>query len=288
MTASLLLKLFIGITILLIVCIPEWFKTKEGISEDLSCIDPCMMDSSYILPLICNLQENKSKEVVETVAAQNGTLSSITLGFYMNTSAVFMCYPQRNANPLSQVMSAQGKLINVSLNVEGKNFYYPEVESNFVKIDFQEDEYTSVAFSLEIHISNFTEHNRTMDQLHYQDVGLHHDFINVSLYFESRVSSVYTRPLGIVWLFLISLVFICGFIIIIYKVKQEKRTHPVINNNQERSSIPRPKEEHSNESSERNCYENHDRCKPDGQKNENFYSSPFLPVITEQQDTVFK
>ncbi|XP_056412773.1 transmembrane protein 156 [Hyla sarda] len=224
MTSSLLLKLFIGITLLLIVCIPEWFKTKEGISEDLSCIDSCMMDSAHKLPLICNLQENESREAVETVAAKNVTLSSITLGFYINTSAVFICYPQRDTDPLSQETSAQGKPINVSLNIKGKYFHYPEVESNFGMADSQGDVHPSDPFSLEIHISNLTGHNRTMDLWHYQDPGVHHDFINVSLHFENQIS-FYTRPLGVIWLFLISLVFVGGLSFIVYKVK---RTAPLI------------------------------------------------------------
>lgn len=276
MTASLLLKLFIGITILLIVCIPELFKTKEGISMDLSCIDPCMMDISYIslatiMPLLCVWQENENKEAIKTVAAQNAKLCSITLGFYTKNSAVFICSPQGNKHQLSQEMNAQGITINVSLNIRGKHFHYPEVEFNVVTVDSQEDEYLSVPFSLEIHINNLTGYNRTMDYLDYQDLRVHNDFINVSLHFESHIP-FYTRPLGIAWLILIALVFVCGLIFMAYKVNQETRIAPVIEYNQDRSSIQRLKKEHNTISSKTYCHEKNDHmCKREGQKNQNFY-----------------
>ncbi|XP_075715269.1 uncharacterized protein LOC142750222 [Rhinoderma darwinii] len=230
-----------------------------------------MMDIAYIsratvTPLICLFQENENKKAVETIAVQNDILSSITLGFYMNNSALFICDPPRKTHPLFQEMNAQGMSTNVSLNIGGKYFDYSEVESNFVMVDSQEDDYLSVPFSLEIHISNLTGHNRTKDQLHLQDMRVRHDFINVSLQFESQIP-FYTRPLGIIWLILISLVFVCGLIFIVYKVKQET----LIDYNQETSNIPRLKEEH-NISSRTHCQEkNYHMCK-----------------LAEQQDTVSK
>ncbi|XP_066430884.1 transmembrane protein 156 [Eleutherodactylus coqui] len=289
MTASLLLKLFIGITVLLIVCIPESFRTKQGISVDLSCIDPCMTDISYfsrvtVTQLKCIFQEDENKEAIETVAAQNTILSSIILGFYMTNSTVFICYPQRKADPLTQELNAQGTPVNVSLNIRGIYFHYSDVESNFVMVDSQEDKY--LPFSLEIHINNLTGRNRTMDQLNYQDLRVHHDFMNVSLHFESQIP-FYTRPLGIIWLILISLVFLCGLIFIAYKVKQERKTAPLIDYNQERSSIPKLKEEH-NMSQKAYSEKNDHICKQEGQKNQKFCSNAFLPIIAEQQDTVYK
>ncbi|XP_073513187.1 transmembrane protein 156 isoform X1 [Phyllobates terribilis] len=225
MTASLLLKLFIGITVVLIICIPEWFKTKEGISVDLSCIDPCVMDKSYVsrvtvTPLVSLLQGNDNEEFIET--AQNAILSSITFGFNMNNSAIFICDPQKSTHPMSQEISVQGQPLNVSVNIRGQYFHYSEVEPHFVVMDSQDYEYLSVPFSLEIHISNLTRHNETMDLLRHEDLKFVHDFINVSLHFESQVP-FYTRPLGIIWLTLISLVFVCGLIFMVYKVKQGKK-----------------------------------------------------------------
>ncbi|KAM4049134.1 transmembrane protein 156 [Anomaloglossus baeobatrachus] len=225
MTASLLLKLFIGITVVLIICIPEWFKNKEGISVNLSCIDPCLKDKSYIsrvtvTPLVSLLQGSENKELIE--AAQNATLSSITFGFNMNNSAVFFCALQRNTHQEAEEISVQGKPLNVSVNIRGQYFYYSEVEPHFVVMDSQDYEYLSVPFSLEIHISNLTGYNGTMDLLHHEDLKLVHDFINVSLHFESQVP-FYTRPLGIIWLILISLVFVCGMVFMAYKVRQGKK-----------------------------------------------------------------
>ncbi|KAG8591682.1 hypothetical protein GDO81_000265 [Engystomops pustulosus] len=251
MTASLLLKLFIGITVLLIVCIPERFKTQEDISVDLSCVDPCMMDISYIsrvtvTSLTCFLQENGNTTAIETVTAQNALLSSIRLGFYVNNSAISICIPQSRTHQLSQ-----GKLVNVSLNIEEKYFYYSKVESNFVTLDSQEDKDLPAPFSLDIHISNHTGHNRTMQ---YQDPKDRHDFINVSLHFESPVP-FYTRPLGIFWLILIALVFVCGLIFIVYKVKKEKKIAPLIDHNQKSNK------KSENILSKPACHKNDHTCK---------------------------
>ncbi|XP_073419089.1 transmembrane protein 156 [Dendrobates tinctorius] len=223
MTVSLLLKLFVGITVVLIICIPEWFKTKEGVSVDLSCIDPCMMDKSYIsrvtvTPLVSLLQENENEEFIEI--AQNAVLSSITFGFNMNNSAIFICDPQRSKHPMSQEIRVQGQPLNVSVNIRGQYFHYSEVEPHFIMMDSQDYEDLSVPLSLEIHIRNLAGHNGTMDPL--RDLTFVHDFINVSLHFESLVP-FYTRPLGIIWLILISLVFVCGLIFIVYKVKQARK-----------------------------------------------------------------
>ncbi|CAN2388509.1 hypothetical protein PRIEUP_LOCUS16455 [Pristimantis euphronides] len=291
MTASLLLKLVIGITVLLVVCIPECFKTQEGILVNLLCTDPCMMDLSsicwaMITPLKCLLQENKTKEeIIKTAVAQNAVLSSITLDFYINNS-VFICCPQRNTHPLSQGMNAQGMPINVKLNIRGKYFHYSEVESNFVMACSQEDKNLSVPFSLEIHIRNLTGHNETIDQLPYEDLGVHHDFMNVSLHFESQIP-FYTRPLGIIWLILISLVFVCGLIFIVYKVKQGEKTAPLIYYNKESSNIPRLKE-HNNVSKKVCDKKNDHMCRQEGLKNQNFYSNPIIPIVVVQQGTVYK
>ncbi|XP_044154171.1 transmembrane protein 156 isoform X1 [Bufo gargarizans] len=291
MAASLLLKLCIGITVLLIVCIPEWFKTEEGISVDLSCIDPCMVEISYTssvtgTPIICLLQGNESKDVIENATAQNAILSSITLDYYMNNAAAFICDPQRNTHPLSEEMNAQGKPINISLIIRGRYFYYSEVKSNFDMVESQEDEDLSVPSSLEIYISNQTEHNGTMDQLYYQDSRVHHDFINVSLHFNNQIL-FYRRPFGIVWLILISLVFACGLIFIVYKIKEEKNTR-LRDYNHERSSMLGLKE-HINKPSKTDSYDKNDQtCKHEKWKNQNCESTSFLPIIAEQHDSVCK
>ncbi|XP_075114058.1 transmembrane protein 156 [Leptodactylus fuscus] len=279
MTASLLLKLFIGITVLLIVCIPEGFKTKEGVAVGLSCIDPCMADISYITSIICLLEEDENEEDIETVTAEDAVLSSIRLGFSMNYSDIVICHPPSNPFPLLQEVNVQRRPINVSLNIKGKYFHYSDVELNFIMEDSQEEESISLPSWLEIHISNLTRHNRTRDQL--LD---HRDFINVSLHYE-RPIPFYTRPLGIVWLTLISLVFICGLIFIVYKVKQEEKNSHFIDYNQARSSIQRLNEEHNNISSKQVCHKE-DMCKWEGQKT--LSTTSILPIITEQQDTVYK
>ncbi|XP_063778723.1 uncharacterized protein LOC134927742 isoform X2 [Pseudophryne corroboree] len=231
MADSLLLKLLLAMIVLLIVCIPEWFDS-EGTTVDLSCIDPCTKDLSDLstvtsMSLICHLQDYSSRDVLEWVMRHNNTISSITLSIYMNQSTLLVCDPRRNTHPLFQeVKKTQGNSTNVLLKIQEKHFVYSEVESHVTLVNSDEDIYPTAPFSLEIRIRNYTKLNSTMHHGNVQEMGLYHDFITVSLQFESN-TLCFSGTLGIIWLLLIPLVFVCGLVFVACKVMKDKNTVPM-------------------------------------------------------------
>ncbi|XP_075050894.1 transmembrane protein 156 isoform X2 [Mixophyes fleayi] len=265
MAASLLLKLLIGIIVVLIVCIPEWFHT-EGITVELSCFDPCSKDTPDLstatsVSLICDF----SKDVLETVMIENNTISSVTLSIHMNHSVLSICHSQRNTHPMFQEMKGQGNSTNVSLEIKGKYFVYSEVESHIKVVNSQEDKYSSVPFSLEIRIRNDTGLNSTVDLVNIQDMKLHHDLVKVSLQFESNIP-YYTGTLGILWLFLIPFVIVCGLIFVACKVIKEKNAAPITSYNKERTLITRSRRKQNEISPRTHCLEqNHPICEKNKQ-----------------------
>ncbi|KAM5191466.1 transmembrane protein 156 [Mantella aurantiaca] len=225
MAKSSLLKIFLGIVLLLVVCIPEWFINTDDNAVYLSCNNVCFEGSSCLSTLVsksimCVIQENNTNDVKETVTIQNNTVYIIHFSIHINNAA--LCEQQGHSHSLFQDMKITENTTYVSLEVRGKYLVYSE-ESHLTLVTI-EDRDPSLPISFEIHVTNTTGLNMTIYDGDSKHKGMknHDDVINISLKFEPDVP-YYKGTLGIIWLSLIPLVFVCGVIFVVCKVIQEKK-----------------------------------------------------------------
>ncbi|XP_073464887.1 transmembrane protein 156 isoform X2 [Aquarana catesbeiana] len=192
MATSPLLKIFLGIILLCIVCIPEWFTTTEGNTVYLSCILVCFEESAYLSTvvsksIICPTQENNTKYVQETVNIQNNMVYTVNFSIYINTT-LYLCVQQRHIHSVFQDMKIPENTTYFSLEVSGKYRVYAKEESHFTLVNI-EDRDPSLPFSFEIHVKNTTGPDGIIDDMDFKNEGMktHDDFINISLNFERQV-----------------------------------------------------------------------------------------------------
>lgn len=288
MATSPLLKIFLGIILLCIVCIPEWFTTTEGNTMYLSCILVCFEESAYLSTvvsksIICPTQENNTKYVQETVNIQNNMVYTVNFSIYINTT-LYLCVQQRHIHSVFQDMKIPENTTYFSLEVSGKYRVYAKEESHFTLVNI-EDRDPSLPFSFEIHVKNTTGPDGIIDDMDFKNEGMktHDDFINISLNFERQVP-YYKGTLGIIWLSLIPLVVVGGFIFIACKVLKEKTTVPTIFCKRKSASLKRCKDKQNRMSPKRHCLPE-DHQKYEGKTNPRSYSALALPTIAEHLET---
>ncbi|XP_077333761.1 transmembrane protein 156 [Lithobates pipiens] len=288
MATSPLLKIFLGIILLCIVCIPEWFTTTEGNVLYFSCVLVCFEESSYLstvlsTSIICPTQENNTKYVQETVNIQNNTVYTVNFSIYIDNTTLYLCEQQRHIHSVFQDMKIPENTTYFSLEVSGKYRVYTKEESHLTLINIV-DRDPSLPVSFEIHVKNTTGPDGIIDDMDFKNKGMKtHDDINISLNFERQVP-YYKGTLGIIWLSLIPLVVVGGFIFIACKVLKEKTTVPTIFYIRESASLKRCKDKQNRISPKTQCLpEDHQKC--EGKKNLRSYSALVLPTISEHLDT---
>ncbi|XP_040191063.1 uncharacterized protein LOC120924273 [Rana temporaria] len=289
MATSSLLKIFLGIILLCIVCIPEWFTTTEGNAIYLSCILVCFEESSYLSTVVsksirCPAQENNTKYVQETVNIQNNMVYTVNFSIYINNGTLYLCEQQRHIHSVFQDMKIPENTTYFSLEVSGKYRVYAKEESYLTLVNI-EDRDSFLPFSFEIHVKNTTGPDGIIDDMDFKDKGMktHGDVINISVHFERHVS-YYKGTLGIIWLSLIPLVVVGGFIFIACKVLKEKTTVPTIFYKRDSASLKRCKDKQNRISPKTHCLqEDHQKCA--GKTNLRSHSALTLPTIAEHLDT---
>ncbi|XP_068124176.1 transmembrane protein 156 [Hyperolius riggenbachi] len=282
MATSPLLKLLLGIIVLLVLLIPDWFKTADGDSMFLTCMDVCFNElSSYrstalSTSIICITPENHTTDVRET-AVQNNTVYSVTLQISFNNATNFKCEQLGLAHPIYGDLELAE---NTTLTISGQYLVYSEEETHIVLVN-SEDRNLSLPRPLEIHINIITGLNWTVYNGDFQTSGTrkHYDFINISLKFEHHVP-YYAGTVGITWLCLIPLVFVCGLIFLVYKVLQEKKTGPVTMYYKETEML----EDKLREISSRTHFLEERQHKYGGYRSKRIHSAPTLIVIDEHLD----
>ncbi|XP_072262427.1 transmembrane protein 156 [Pyxicephalus adspersus] len=287
MATSPLLKIFIGIILLCVVCIPEWFKATDGNVVYLFCIDACFEGFSYISTvvnktLICLKQENSTKDVRETDTLQNNTVYTVNLSMYVNTSTLYFCEQQKYLHPLLQDLAIPENATNFPVELRGNYLIYSEEESHFTLMSIG-DRDPSLPSSFKMHVKNTTKFNRTDNDGNGKSKGVknHEVAINILLKFEHHIP-YYKRTLGIIWLSLIPLVFMCGVLFVVCKVLQENKI--VRTAFYKKASLQRRSYKQSRISPKKHCQEGtHQKC--GGNKYRRTNSAPMLPVIAEHLDT---
>ncbi|XP_063281841.1 uncharacterized protein LOC134566061 [Pelobates fuscus] len=231
MSKSDVIKLCVGIIIVLIICIPEMIKTVKENSVMLSCTDTLLSKGSHSskmvnVSFVCILQKNEDNfthDQLESFMSDKRTISATIVRRCVNMSHIHS--KQFNSAPGQSVHEERKAKDDINRLMEMKGKYRISSYEKFhvILVSSEEDTQPS-ASNIEIYIANVSGHNPTTDAIssYLPDELRSYDMINISLQFYSN-TPYFTSTLGIVWLCLLPLIFICALFMFIYKMSTQNR-----------------------------------------------------------------
>ncbi|XP_012864575.1 PREDICTED: transmembrane protein 156 isoform X1 [Dipodomys ordii] len=240
MPQTVLLKLFVAVAITFILILPEYFKTPQGTTLELSCLEVCVLSNfTYSLSLnfssvtfLLPIRENQTLMGIfpkysnfpnVTKACQNITSKFTTCSLYL------VCESKGNKDFVSKEQLSKGLITKGSMAVKDSDFYAPCQHFNVTLtpiVDNLEEYNTSC--NLKTHTGTTT----IMEKEPAQEESLNHtcrtveyadNCIHIYLHLEMDVKNV-TCAMKITWYILVLLVFILLILFIIYKVLEGHRT----------------------------------------------------------------
>ncbi|KAM8939517.1 transmembrane protein 156 [Pelodytes ibericus] len=229
MAKSVMIKLFIGIIIVLIICIPELIKTINESTVILSCVEAGVNERPNLsiaenASFLCQEQwdeVNIKSDVLETFISQRKTIAVTIVQICINTShnhsEKFYCVP---------VYQEQGNMTNCTLEIMGKFLLFSYQKFHFVLLNSEEN--PSSPLTLEIFITNVTDReqklatNCVFSSCQTKEMSSQEDIITISMQFNSNVP-YYTSTPGIIWLALLPVIFLSAVFMVIYKIITKNR-----------------------------------------------------------------
>ncbi|XP_048220183.1 transmembrane protein 156 isoform X2 [Perognathus longimembris pacificus] len=235
-----LLKLFVAVAITFILILPEYFKTPQGRTLELSCLEVCLLSNfTYSLSLkfssVTFLLPVKETQILMGVFPKYSHFPNVTKACQNITSKLtrcslcLVCESKGNMDFISTEQLSEGLIMRGSMAVKDNDFYSPCQHFNVTiipTVDYLEEYNTSCNLKTHTRTSTFMEKkslnqeeslNHTCRTMEYDDNCIH-----IYLHLEMDVKYV-TCSMKIAWYILVLLVFIFLIIFIIHKVLEGHR-----------------------------------------------------------------
>ncbi|XP_030048476.1 transmembrane protein 156 isoform X1 [Microcaecilia unicolor] len=249
MTKAALAKLLTAIIIMFVLCLPELFKTHQEIIVAMTCKDICSSDnityvlSSFNISFVCFLQQGTQNDTVYLKVyvnqshATSGNITNLcrkTRNDSQTSSQWFACVSKRSVYTLYQDLKSQALKVKGSLELEAKHIRPLYKHWDFTVSYAKEQRQPLNHVLLEIHIGESAAQNggTGKESTNFswgtrvgEDQKGH---ISISLKLESPVPYAMCT-VKIIWLTLISFVFVLALIYITYNVvwRNKKSSAPL-------------------------------------------------------------
>ncbi|CAN8208313.1 unnamed protein product [Coccothraustes coccothraustes] len=229
-------RLGLGIIIVFILCLPEFFKIHEANTVMVSCMDTCS-SSNATFPL-CTFNNSYKRSVQQRRETQTILLKVIINNSnFQNIPCICQsswreqqshpkqteCESERDVNVDHQGSGSIAKKTKGSLEVKTENVTYFYKYFNFTTVSKKEVEHNT-NYLMEIHINNSIvganeqlNHSCLLAMMEDQN-----DCINISLQLKSYMEYPMCMT-KITWLTMIPVVFVFTVLIVIYKIVQENK-----------------------------------------------------------------
>ncbi|XP_064566361.1 transmembrane protein 156 [Zonotrichia leucophrys gambelii] len=233
-------RLGLGIIIVFILCLPEFFKIHEANTVMVSCMDTC--SSSNITFPLCTFNNSYKTSVQQRRETQTILLKVIINNTnFQNIPCICQsswreqqshpkqreCESKRDVNVDHQGSGSVTKETKGSLEVKTENITYFYKYFNFTTISKKEVEHNT-NYLMEIHINNsmVRGQNAANKQLNHSCLLAmmedQNDCVNISLQLKSYMEYPMCMT-KITWLTMIAVVFVFTVSIVIYKIVQENK-----------------------------------------------------------------
>ncbi|XP_063013491.1 transmembrane protein 156 isoform X1 [Melospiza melodia melodia] len=233
-------RLGLGIIIVFILCLPEFFKIHEANTVMVSCMDTC--SSSNITFPLCTFNNSYKTSVQQRRETQTILLKVIINNTdFQNIPCICQsswrerqshpkqreCESKRDVNVDHQGSESVDKKTKGSLEVKTENVTYFYKYFNFTTVSKKEVEHNT-NYLMEIHINNsmVRGQNAANKQLNHSCLLAmmedQNDCVNISLQLKSYIEYPMCMT-KITWLTMIAVVFVFTVSIVIYKIVQEKK-----------------------------------------------------------------
>ncbi|XP_018781224.2 transmembrane protein 156 isoform X1 [Serinus canaria] len=233
-------RLGLGIIIVFILCLPEFFKIHEANTIMVSCMDTC--SSSNTTFSLCTFNYSYKRSVQQRRETQTILLKVIINNSnFQNIPCICQsswrerqshpkqteCESKRDVNVDHQGSGSIAKKTKGSLEVKTENVTYFYKYFNFTTVSKKEVEHNT-NYLMEIHINKSIVggQNAANEQLNHSCLLAmmedQNDCINISLQLKSYVEYPMCMT-KITWLTMIPVVFVFTVLVVIYKIVQENK-----------------------------------------------------------------
>ncbi|KAM4854987.1 transmembrane protein 156 [Thomomys bottae] len=239
MPQTVLLKLFVAVAITFILILPEYFKTPQGRTLELSCLDMCL-PSNFTYPLSLNfssvtfLLPVRETQTLMGVFSKYSSFPNVTKACqnitrkFTTCSLCLVCESKGNIDFVSKEQLSKGLTMRGSMAIKDNDIYSPCEYFNVTITPLNDylDEYNT-SCDLKTH----TRTSTIMEKEPAQEESLNHscgtveyadNCIHIYLHLEMDVKNV-SFSMKIIWYILVLLVFIFLIIFIIHKVLENQR-----------------------------------------------------------------
>ncbi|XP_012387209.1 transmembrane protein 156 isoform X1 [Orcinus orca] len=240
MTNTALLKLLLAMVITFILILPEYFKTPNRNTLELSCLEVCLQRnftysfSSLNFSFVTFLQPIKETQTIMGIFLNHSSFQNftricqdITSEFKMCSSCL-ACESKGNMDFISQEQTSKVLIMRGSTEVKANDFHSPCQHFNFTVTPVVDHlEQCNITCNLKTHTRRSAieeeDPNKETDINHTCRIMEHPtNCINISLHLEMDVK-YFICSMKITWYVLVLLVFIFLLIFIIHKILEAHR-----------------------------------------------------------------
>ncbi|KAM6075650.1 transmembrane protein 156 [Chlamydotis macqueenii] len=234
-----LFRLVLGIIVMFILCLPEFFKIHEANTVVVSCVDTCSSNNTTF-PL-CTFNNSCKRSPQQRTENQTILLKAIVdYSSFQNIPCICQSSTREQQSHTKDIEYESKRDVDVdhqgsgsvakktkgSLEVKMKDVIYFYKYFNFTTISEKEEVDHNTFYLLEIHINNSIVKGRNAAEEYLNHSCLvammedQNDCINISLQLKSYVEYPMCMT-KIIWLTMILVVFVFTISIVIYKIVQE-------------------------------------------------------------------
>ncbi|KAM6313116.1 LOW QUALITY PROTEIN: transmembrane protein 156 [Aegotheles albertisi] len=234
-----LFKLVLGIITMFILCLPDFFKIHEANTVIVSCVDTCSShNTTFPLCTFNNSckrsmqQRRENQTILLKVIVNNSNFQNMpcicqsSMREQQSRTKHTECESKRGVNVDHQGSGLVAKKTKGSLEVKTEDVIFYKY-LNFTTVSKKEEVEHNTYYMLEIHINNSIVRGRNAAEEYLNHSCLvammedQNDCINISLQLKSYMEYPMCT-MKIIWLAMISVVFVFTISMVIYKIVQEK------------------------------------------------------------------